>query len=117
MPIRRTPLSTIQRATILSVIRNQKPADSALASAAMMLILAPYETGIGSDAKANILRRDIAEAGLPEEAQRAFHCPIGVDIGTNHPYEIALSVIAQLIQTRDRNALIFSSATSSSPPA
>src|SRR5437588_232718 len=61
----------------------------------------PYLGVIGSDAKANILRRDIAEAGLPDEAQRAFHCPIGIDIGTNHPYEIALSVIAQLIQTRD----------------
>lgn len=61
----------------------------------------PYLGVIGSDAKANILRRDIADAGLPPEAQRAFHCPIGIDIGTNHPYEIALSVIAQLIQTRD----------------
>jgi xanthine dehydrogenase accessory factor len=61
----------------------------------------PYLGVIGSDAKANILRRDIAEAGLPEEAQGAFHCPIGIEIGTNHPYEIALSVIAQLIQTRD----------------
>ena len=66
----------------------------------------PYLGVIGSDAKANILRRDLAEAGLPEAAQRAFHCPIGIDIGTNHPYEIALSVIAQLIETRDglRNA-------------
>jgi xanthine dehydrogenase accessory factor len=61
----------------------------------------PYLGVIGSDAKANILRRDIADAGLPASAQTAFHCPIGIDIGTNHPYEIALSVIAQLIQTRD----------------
>ena len=61
----------------------------------------PYLGVIGSDAKANILKREIAEAGFPEEAQRAFHCPIGLEIGTNHPYEIALSVIAQLIQTRD----------------
>jgi len=61
----------------------------------------PYLGVIGSDAKANVLRRDIAEAGLPEAAQRAFHCPIGIEIGTNHPYEIALSVIAQLIETRD----------------
>src|SRR5579885_284950 len=62
----------------------------------------PYLGVIGSDAKANILRRDIAAAGLPPEAQRAFHCTIGIEIGSNHPYEIALSVIAQLIQTRDR---------------
>src|SRR6266498_939225 len=61
----------------------------------------PYLGVIGSDAKAAVLRRDIAEAGLPEEAKRAFHCPIGIEIGTNHPYEIALSVIAQLIETRD----------------
>src|SRR5205823_6297230 len=32
----------------------------------------PYLGVIGSDAKANILRRDIEEAGLPAEAQRAF---------------------------------------------
>jgi xanthine dehydrogenase accessory factor len=62
----------------------------------------PYVGVIGSEAKANILRRDVAEAGLPVEAQGAFHCPIGIEIGTNHPYEIALSAIAQLIQTRDR---------------
>src|SRR5438128_1736038 len=61
----------------------------------------PYVGVIGSDAKANVLRRNLAEAGLPEEAKRAFHCPIGIEIGTNHPYEIAVSAIAQLIQTRD----------------
>lgn len=61
----------------------------------------PYLGVIGSESKAAILRRDVAAAGLPAEAQRAFHCPIGLEIGTNHPYEIALSVIAQLIQTRD----------------
>lgn len=64
----------------------------------------PYLGVIGSDAKANVLRRDIAAAGLPTEAQRAFHCPIGIEVGTNHPYEIALSVIAQLIQTRDERS-------------
>jgi xanthine dehydrogenase accessory factor len=61
----------------------------------------PYLGVIGSEAKAHILRRDIEEAGLPPEAQRAFHCPIGLDLGTSHPYEIAVSTIAQLIQRRD----------------
>jgi xanthine dehydrogenase accessory factor len=61
----------------------------------------PYLGVIGSDSKAIILRRDVAEAGLPPEMQRAFHCPIGLDLGTNHPYEIAVSIVAQLIQTRD----------------
>src|SRR5207248_11784187 len=61
----------------------------------------PYLGVIGSDAKANILRRDVAEAGLPDEAKRAFYCPIGLSIGTNHPYEIAVSVAAQLLEVRD----------------
>ncbi|MEA2164827.1 MAG: xanthine dehydrogenase accessory factor [Thermoanaerobaculia bacterium] len=61
----------------------------------------PYLGVIGSDAKANILRRDVAEAGLPDEAKRAFFCPIGLDLGTNHPYEIAVSVAAQLLSVRD----------------
>ncbi|HEV7922213.1 MAG TPA: xanthine dehydrogenase accessory protein XdhC [Thermoanaerobaculia bacterium] len=61
----------------------------------------PYLGVIGSDAKANILKRDIAEAGLPEEAKGAFRCPIGLPIGSNHPYEIAVSIVAQLLTVRD----------------
>ncbi len=61
----------------------------------------PYLGVIGSDAKAAVLRRDIAEAGLPEEAKRAFFCPIGLDLGSNHPYEISVSVVAQMIRIRD----------------
>jgi xanthine dehydrogenase accessory factor len=61
----------------------------------------PYLGVIGSDAKANILKRDIAEAGLPDEAKGAFFCPIGLALGTNHPYEIAVSVAAQLLSVRD----------------
>lgn len=64
----------------------------------------PYLGVIGSTAKANILKRDVEEAGLPEEAKSAFFCPIGLELGTSHPYEIAVSVIAQLIAVRDRVA-------------
>jgi xanthine dehydrogenase accessory factor len=73
----------------------------------------PYVGVIGSDAKANILRRDITEAGLPEEAKRAFYCPIGLSVGTNHPYEIAVSVAAQLLEVRD--ARLASRSVSASP--
>jgi xanthine dehydrogenase accessory factor len=62
----------------------------------------PYLGVIGSNAKAKRLRQDIAEAGLPEEAQRAFYCPIGLEIGSDAPQEIAVSVAAQLLQERDR---------------
>ena len=64
----------------------------------------PYVGVIGSDSKAIILRRDVEEAGLPDEAKSAFHCPIGLDLGTNHPYEIALSAIAQMVKVRDERS-------------
>ncbi len=62
----------------------------------------PYLGVIGSNSKAKRLRTDIADAGLPDEAQRAFYCPIGLPIGSDAPQEIAVSVVAQLLQERDR---------------
>src|SRR4030095_651845 len=62
----------------------------------------PYLGVIGSKAKAVRLKKDVLEAALPPEAQSEFYCPIGLDIGTNHPQEIAISVAAQLIQVRDK---------------
>jgi xanthine dehydrogenase accessory factor len=59
----------------------------------------PYLGVIGSKAKALRLKKDIEEAGLPPSS---FYCPIGLDIGNNHPPEIAISVAAQLIQIRDQ---------------
>lgn len=61
----------------------------------------PYLGVIGSHSKAATLRRDIAEAGLPEELQRAFLCPVGLELGTNHPFEIAVSIVSQMLQVRD----------------
>lgn len=62
----------------------------------------PYLGVIGSKAKAARLKKDVEEAGLPRSCKEAFYCPIGLDLGTNHPHEIAISVVAQLIQERDR---------------
>lgn len=62
----------------------------------------PYIGVIGSKAKANILYKDIEDSGLPESSKSLFYCPVGLDIGSNHIYEIAISIIAQLIQERDK---------------
>ena len=62
----------------------------------------PYLGVIGSAAKAVRLRQDIAEAGLPEPTQHAFFCPMGLPLGSNHPGEIAISIVAQLLQERDK---------------
>lgn len=64
----------------------------------------PYIGVIGSKAKAVQLYKDIDEAGLPVACKEKFFCPVGLDIGTNHPYEIAISVVAQMLQVRDQLA-------------
>lgn len=62
----------------------------------------PFIGVIGSAAKAAVLRRELVASGLSEERAAQFHCPVGLDFGTNHPHEIALSIAAQLLTERDR---------------
>lgn len=62
----------------------------------------PYIGVIGSKAKAQRLKKDIEEAGLPDSHKELFYCPMGLTIGNNHPQEIALSIAAQLLELRDK---------------
>lgn len=64
----------------------------------------PFLGSIGSKTKAAQMRADIARAGLSEEVQRSLCCPLGLDMGSNDPAEIAVSMTAQLIQERDRRS-------------
>jgi xanthine dehydrogenase accessory factor len=64
----------------------------------------PYVGVIGSAAKRAALRRGIIEAGGDATAFESVRCPMGLELGTNHPYEIALSIAAELVQVRDRLA-------------
>ncbi|WP_442482102.1 xanthine dehydrogenase accessory protein XdhC [Aeoliella sp. SH292] len=60
----------------------------------------PFVGVIGSRAKAAVLRKELAEAGI-DPAKLDFHCPVGLDLGTNHSAEIAVSIAAQLLAVRD----------------
>jgi xanthine dehydrogenase accessory factor len=62
----------------------------------------PFVGVIGSDAKAEVLRRELVAGGLAAERAQQFHCPVGLPFGSNHPHEIALSIAAQLLTERDR---------------
>ncbi len=62
----------------------------------------PFIGVIGSDSKADILRRELAADGVPPGLTSRFNCPIGLDFGTNNPHEIAISIAAQLLTERDR---------------
>lgn len=62
----------------------------------------PFLGVIGSKAKRAVLLKELTQAGIAPEMAERFHCPIGLELGTNQPGEIAISVVAQLIQERDR---------------
>ncbi|MCH2131184.1 MAG: XdhC family protein, partial [Pirellulaceae bacterium] len=62
----------------------------------------PYLGVIGSQSKRKVLIRELTEAGIPKDVADQFHCPIGLDVGSNQPGEIAISVAAQLLGERDR---------------
>lgn len=62
----------------------------------------PFVGVIGSRSKAAVLRRELREAGLDEQTAATFHCPLGLELGSNHPQEIAISIAAQLLQERDK---------------
>ncbi len=62
----------------------------------------PFLGVIGSKAKRAVIVKELAAAGISSDRANAFQCPIGLELGTNQPGEIAISVVAQLIQERDR---------------
>jgi len=61
----------------------------------------PYLGVIGSRAKRKVLERELTADGATPAQLASIVCPIGLELGTNQPGEIAVSVVAQLIQARD----------------
>ena len=61
---------------------------------------ARYLGMIGSRAKAAKTRGRLKSAGFDEDAIARLHCPVGLNIGSHAPGEIAVSVLAELISLR-----------------
>ncbi|HXH75554.1 MAG TPA: XdhC family protein [Bacteriovoracaceae bacterium] len=61
----------------------------------------PYVGVLGSDVKGIKIKRDLGELGVCGSFIEKLRVPIGIPIGTNHPYEIAISIVAELLQVRD----------------
>ncbi|MDR1318769.1 MAG: XdhC family protein [Treponema sp.] len=65
---------------------------------------APYIGVIGSRTKHAFVREKLLEAGFGEEEINAprVHAPIGLDIGSKTPAEVAVSIAGELIRTRSK---------------
>ena len=60
---------------------------------------------IGSRAKREVLRRELEAAGIPAAAIDPLRCPVGLPIGGNQPGEIAISLVAEVVQVRAATTL------------
>jgi len=61
---------------------------------------AAYIGMIGSRRRVATVLRHLAEEGYPPERLRQVYSPIGLDIGGETPEEIALSIMAEIVQVR-----------------
>lgn len=63
---------------------------------------APRYVGlIGSRRKREVIFRELREQeGMPSQALESVRCPIGIPLGGDSPEEIAVSIVAELLQVR-----------------
>lgn len=63
---------------------------------------APYVGVIGSEVKGIKIKKELKELGVSNEFLQKLRVPMGLPIGNNQPYEIAISIVAELLQVRDK---------------
>ena len=61
---------------------------------------ARYVGLVGSRRKIRIILKNLLDKGIPAEAFARLYAPIGLEIGSETPQEIAVSVVAELIALR-----------------
>ncbi len=83
------------------IVSTQGRGDEAALRAALQ-VEALHVAFVGSRAKAASLRQSLVADGVPEEAFGRLKAPAGLDIGAITPEEIALSILAEMIEVRRR---------------
>jgi xanthine dehydrogenase accessory factor len=59
---------------------------------------------IGSRAKVRQFKKELIEQGIPEKLLERLHAPIGLPIGGKDPSEVAISILAELVQVKNSEA-------------
>lgn len=60
-----------------------------------------YVGMLGSKSRSALVRRQLTEAGVPPEMAEGLHAPIGLAIGGQTAQEIALSILAEIVQLKN----------------
>lgn len=85
------------------IVSTQGRGDEAALRAALS-VQADHVAFVGSRLKGDALRKMLAGDGVPADALERLKVPAGLDIGAITPEEIALSILAELVQIARRRA-------------
>jgi xanthine dehydrogenase accessory factor len=92
-------------ATKFAVVATQGRGDEAALKAAVNAV-AGYVAFVGSHRKAAALRAALAADGVDAERLACVRAPAGLDIGAVTPEEIALSIVAEMVEVRRRGQTV-----------
>lgn len=81
------------------VVASQGVWDEEAVEAALQLEVA-YVGLVASPTRAAAVRAYLREVGVPEERIAALRAPAGLDIGAETPEEVAISILAELVEVR-----------------
>ena len=57
---------------------------------------------IGSRRKVGLVKQMLADNGIPHDVIESVHTPIGLDIGAETPEEIAVAILAEIIEVKNK---------------
>ncbi len=87
-----------RRSYIVAVTRGHQHDKTVIRQAAK--IDAAYVGMIGSRRKIKLMWKELEAEGIGRERLEAIHAPVGLSIGADTPEEIAVAIMAEIIQTR-----------------
>lgn len=93
-------LSKLEPGTFIVVMTQGHATDFPILKTALGAMEPSYIGVLGSELKAQKIRQELASAGIPAARIEKLRCPMGLDLGNNNPLEIAISIVAQLLQVR-----------------
>lgn len=92
-------LTNYQRSIVLTLAHDPKLDDMALMEA--LTVNCFYVGALGSERNNNKRRQRLAELGLTAQQLKQLHGPVGLDIGSHTPAEIAVSIMADITAARN----------------
>ena len=97
-------LTNFATSVVVSVSHDPKLDDLALIDALTQNVF--YVGAMGSHKTSNARRKRLRQMELTDEQLARLHAPIGLDIGSHQPAEIAISIMAEVIACQNKRQLV-----------